>query len=174
MESFERADPDARLTGAADERIMPGRGTAASAGEATGEAAQCADDALLLAAFEAGTYPFEQWNHRAHVRVGFVYLSQCPLEEAIDRMRSGIRSYNARHGVQDGPETGYHETITQAFMRLIHRDVQERGPFHDSNHFCDSSAELLNRRVLLRYYTRERIMSPEAKAAFVEPDLAPL
>jgi [ribosomal protein S5]-alanine N-acetyltransferase len=132
------------------------------------------DDGSLLAAFESCTYPLEQWNHRAHIRVAFLYLSRCGLDQAIDRMRSGIQAYNAVHGVEDGPETGYHETTTQAFMRLIHNAIKERGPFQDSHQFCDGNPELLDRRVLLRYYTRDQIMTPEAKARFVEPDLAPL
>jgi hypothetical protein len=131
-------------------------------------------DNELLCAFEDTSLPFASWNHRAHVRVAFAYLSRFALEEAIERMRAGIRAYNAAHGVGDGPEMGYHETTTQAFLRLIHHVMQQRGPFRDSHAFCEGNAELLDRRVLLCYYTRERILSPAAKTGFVEPDLAPL
>ncbi len=128
----------------------------------------------FLTAFEDGSLPIGNWNHRAHVRVAFLYLSRFELDEAIDRMRSGIKAYNAAHGVEDGPLSGYHETTTLAFMRLIHRAVQERGPFQDSHEFCKRCPELLDRRALLCYYTRDRIMEPAAKTDFVEPDLAPL
>ena len=128
----------------------------------------------FLATFEDGSLPFTNWNHRAHVRVAFLYLSRFGLAEAIDRMRSGIKAYNAVHGVEDGPVMGYHETTTQAFMRLIHQALQERGPFQDSHEFCERNPELLDRRVLLCYYTRDRIMEPAAKVRFVEPDIAPL
>lgn len=131
-------------------------------------------DAELLCAFEDTSLPFVNWNHRAHVRVAFVYLSRFALQEAIDRMRTGIQAYNAAHGVSDGPLMGYHETTTQAFLRLIDQAMQQRGPFRDSYDFCEGNPELLNRRVLLCYYTRERILSPAAKTGFVEPDLAPL
>lgn len=128
----------------------------------------------LLTAFEECSLPRAQWNHRAHVRVGFLYLSRLGLDEAIDRMRTGIKAYNAVQGIVDGPAMGYHETTTQAFMRLIHQAVRLFGPFQDSHEFCERTPDLLNRRVLLRYYTRERIMEPAAKFRFVEPDIAPL
>lgn len=133
-----------------------------------------AEDISLLAVFEDRSLPLEQWNHRAHVRVAFLYLSRFERDEAIARLRSGIKAYNAAHGVEDGPESGYHETTTQAFMRLIHHAIRECKPFRDSHQFCEAHPQLLDRRVLLRYYTRDRIMMPEAKITFVEPDIAPL
>ena len=132
------------------------------------------NDDDFLKAFEDNTLPFTYWNHRAHVRIAFLYLSRLGLDDAIDRMRSGIKAYNAVHGVKDGPSTGYHETTTQAFMRLIHEAIRKRGPFQDSHEFCERDPELLDRRVLLGYYTRDRIMEPAAKTGFVEPDIAPL
>jgi 8-oxo-dGTP pyrophosphatase MutT (NUDIX family) len=128
----------------------------------------------FLKAFEDCSLPFTHWNHRAHVRVAFMYLSRLGLAEGIDQMRSGIKAYNTAHGVEDGPATGYHETTTQAFMRLIHQALRKRGPFQDSHEFCERNPEFLDRRVLLRYYTRDRLMEPAAKIGFVEPDLAPL
>jgi hypothetical protein len=132
------------------------------------------DDDALLQAFESGSYPFEQWNHRAHVRVAYLYLCRLGPEAALERMRAGIRAYNARHNVQDGPESGYHETITQAFLRLIHQAIRNGAPSAGSQQFCEANAPLLDRRVLLKYYTKGRIMDAEAKVRFVEPDIAPL
>lgn len=103
-----------------------------------------------------------------------MYLSRLGLTDAIDRMRSGIKAYNSVHGVEDGPLMGYHETTTQAFMRLIHQALRNRGPCQDSHQFCEQNPELLDRRVLLCYYTRDRIMDPAATVGFVEPDIAPL
>ena len=128
----------------------------------------------FLTAFENCSLPFSQWNHRAHVRVAFLYLSRLGQAKAIDRIRSGIKAYNAVHGVEDGPAKGYHETTTQAFMRLIHEAARKRGPFQDSHQFCEKNPELLDRRVLLCYYMRDRIMEPAAKVGFAEPDIAPL
>jgi hypothetical protein len=44
----------------------------------------------------------------------------------------------------------------------------------DSESFCEAHPHLLQKTLLRLYYTRPRIMTLEAKARFVEPDIAPL
>lgn len=132
------------------------------------------NDDDLLTAFENCSLPLVHWNHRAHVRVAFLYLRRLGLAGAIDQMRSGIKAYNVVHGIEDDCLSGYHETTTQAFMRLIDSALRKRGPFHDSQRFCERASELLDCRVLLCYYTRDRIIDPIAKVNFVKPDITPL
>ena len=49
------------------------------------------DDAELVRQFESCELPFEQWTHRSHVRVAYVYLSRHPFNEAMDRIRDAIK-----------------------------------------------------------------------------------
>lgn len=132
------------------------------------------NDKEFLTAFEDCTLPSKQWTHRAHVRVAYLYASQHNLELAIDRMRLGIKAYNKATDTPEAIDRGYHETITQAFMRLVFAANEQTGPHKSSEDFCDRHPELLEKRVLLNFYSRDRIMSWEAKAEFVEPDLRPL
>src|SRR4051794_23254866 len=67
------------------------------------------DDAFLTA-FETQSLPFAEWTHRAHVKVAFLYLREFPLGAALDRVRAGIRAYNAAHAVPESPTSGYNET----------------------------------------------------------------
>jgi len=136
-------------------------------------ASTSADDAELIAAFEIGTLPPEAWDHRAHVRVGFIYARQYDLDEAVARMRTGLHALNTAHAVPEAKDRGYHETITVAFMRLI-RDASRNESVVSSAEFCDRHPELMKKDALLRYYSRERLVSWSAKTAFVEPDLEPL
>ena len=97
-------------------------------------------------------------------------------DEALARLRVGIRRLNEHHGTPNSATSGYHETVTRAYVQLLaellascpaEMSVRERiavvvtGPLADRN-------------VLLRFYSRERLMSPEARAAWVEPDLREL
>ncbi len=131
------------------------------------------DDETLLREFEACTLPFDQWTHRAHVRVAYLYLSRCPFPEALTRMRARIKAYNGANHVPEGPDRGYHETMTHAWMWLIELLIREYGPYGDSNAFFDDHPQLATRQVLRFFYSRRRFLSPEAKQQFVEPDLAP-
>lgn len=135
------------------------------------------NDDELLRSFEELSLPFEAWTHRAHVRMGFLYLRAHPFAEALGRMRTGIKAYNAANKRPDGPLEGYNETTTAAFLRLIDSTMRAYGgvfPTPDSDSFCDTHPQLLTRHVLRLFYSPQRRLHPEAKTRFVEPDLAPL
>src|SRR5579864_4544280 len=91
------------------------------------------DDAFL-AAFEDLTLPFEQWTHRAHVKVSYCYLKRHSFEEALNKMRAGIKAFNARHNVPEGPTSGYDETTTHAFLHLIAATMQAYGSTRSEEH----------------------------------------
>jgi len=132
------------------------------------------DDQTFLSRFEAGTFPLDQWHHREHIKVAYLYLRAHPFEAAIERMRTGIRALNAAHAVPDELTRGYHETMTQAWMRLVQVTLCEYGPAASADEFFELNPQLAEKKVMRLFYSRERIMTPEAKAKFVEPDLAPL
>ena len=132
------------------------------------------DDSAFLGAFETQTIPFEEWNHRAHIRMGFNYLSRHAFEEALGRIRQGIQSLNRVHQTPEALTRGYHETLTVAWARVVASTIAVHGPFKDSNDFCDRNPHLLQRTLMRVFYSQARLFSPEAKRSFVEPDLAPL
>ena len=76
------------------------------------------DDETFLKRFEAAAIPREDWRHRDHIRAAYLYLRRHPLDEATDRIRANIQKLNAAHQTPETLERGYHETITQAWMRL--------------------------------------------------------
>ena len=136
--------------------------------------AEVLDDQTFLGRFEAGTFPLEQWHHRQHIKIAYLYLCADPFEVAIERMRTGIRALNAAHRVPDELTRGYHETMTQAWMRLVEVTLCEYGPAGSADEFFELNPQLAEKKALRLFYSRERIMSAEAKAKFVEPNLAPL
>jgi hypothetical protein len=132
------------------------------------------DDETFLRRFEDRTLPFDEWTHRAHVKVAYLYLRDHPFDEALTRIRAGIQAYNAANDVPEGPLTGYHETMTHAWLRLVAVVLDEYGPAADADAFFDDHPELARRQVLRFFYSRERFTTEAAKHGFVEPDLAPL
>ena len=132
------------------------------------------DDETLLMQFEATTWPFVEWRHRQHIKVAYLYLRQHPFDVAARKMRAGLLAYNSANQVPDGLDRGYHETMTQAWMRLVYLTLCEFGPSESADAFVDKHTQLLSKRALLFFYSRDRIMSVEAKREFITPDLAPL
>src|SRR5215212_3062820 len=99
------------------------------------------DDCEFLKQFEDLSLPFEQWTHRAHVKVAYLYLRAHGFTEALQCLRRGIKSYNARNNVPDTPTSGYNETTTHAFLHLIAATIAAYGetlPTPDADSFCDA------------------------------------
>ena len=120
----------------------------------------------LIAGFEDCTYPATDWDHAAHLKMALYYLYHHEEAEAIRRIREGIQRYNNHHGGD-----GYHETLTMAWIRIVQDYLHTAAP---------ASLETLAEGVVaygadtalpLRYYSKERLYSAEAKAHWVEPDL---
>jgi hypothetical protein len=140
-------------------------------------AAAEAQDQELFEKFNALSLPFEQWTHRAHIRVAYLHLQKYGFDEALKRLSAGIQKYNAANKVPESPTSGYNQTTTHAFLHLVAAVMAAYGktfPATDSKHFCDLHPQLMSKHVLRFFYSPERRMDPLAKTRFVEPDLAPL
>jgi catechol 2,3-dioxygenase-like lactoylglutathione lyase family enzyme len=132
------------------------------------------DDREFLVAFEATAIPRERWTHRDHVRMAFLYLRDHPFDDALSRMRSGIQALNRANQVPETETSGYHETVTVAWARLVESTIGAHGPTSSFEDFGAANPHLLQKTLLRLYYTRARILSEDARSRFVEPDLAPL
>lgn len=132
------------------------------------------NDNEFLTAFENCTLPAERWTHGAHVRVAYMYASRNSLRGATDKMRSSIKAYAKARNTPDTIDQGYHETITAAFMRLVFAANLQTGPYQSPQDFCKAHPQLLDNSVLRCYYSRDHMMTWEAKAKLIAPDLRPL
>jgi len=131
------------------------------------------NDEEFLAAFEARTV--EEFHHRDHIKIAYLYLRRLPLDEAMTKVRTGLQALALKWGAPvDNLEKGYHETMTQAWVRLVYLGLNGAGATESADAFCDSRPQLLQKTHLHSFYSRERLTTWEAKRGFVEPDLAPL
>jgi len=131
------------------------------------------DDAEFLKEFESTTWPKEKWHHRQHIKVAYLYLRRYPFAQAQARIRERIKAYNAAKQVPESLTSGYHDTLTQAWMHLVYFTLCEYGPADNADVFYEQHPQLWGKKALRFYYTKERFLSPEAKAAFVSPDVTP-
>jgi hypothetical protein len=129
------------------------------------------DDEFLMA-FEART--IDALHHRDHIKVTYLYLRRYPLHEAIAKVRIGLQGLAvAWDAPVDDLERGYHETMTQAWVRLVHLTLSDSGVAESADVFCDLHPKLMQKTHLHLFYSPERLKTWEAKRTFVEPDLAP-
>jgi hypothetical protein len=121
----------------------------------------------FVQAFEFGSLSRSEWTHSRHLIMALWYLRRHRRDEATTLIRDGIR----RHNECQENFTGYHETITLAWVAVIERFLGMR----DLNVPVSVLAgELLgqcgHKDYLLRFYSRERLFSEEARACWVPPD----
>ena len=132
------------------------------------------NDDDFIQQFEACSLPFDQWHHRAHVKLAYLYLTRHGLDIAGTKLRDGIRAYNTANNVPDRPNSGYHETITQFWLRIVETTVQQYGQFPTADAFFDFHPQLSQKKIHRLFYSPDLFKSPEAKCEFLEPDLTDL
>jgi len=92
-------------------------------------------DDELLQQFEDCTLPYEVWTqHRTHVKVAHLYLKRYAFEDALERIRRGIKAYNRSKNIPEGPTMGYNETTTTGFAYLIAAVMAAYGTFFSHDH----------------------------------------
>src|SRR6476469_11087771 len=124
----------------------------------------------------ARTLSRDEWTHEAHLAATTYLLLRRPNVDLDRELPTIIRRFNKSVGGVNSDTEGYHETITRVFLhgvRLFLAEADTKEPLH----------ELINELLMtpmgrrdwpLRFYSRERLFSVEARRNFVEPDVAAL
>ena len=119
----------------------------------------------------ACTLPREEWTHAAHL-AATVWLIRVRADIDLDAEIAGIiRRYNVACGGVNDDTQGYHDTITRVYLASTRAFLTGRP---DDEDLAVSVAALLAapcgaRDWPLRFYTRERLMSAEARRGYVAP-----
>ncbi|MFN7975928.1 MAG: hypothetical protein U0166_26935 [Acidobacteriota bacterium] len=124
-----------------------------------------AADQRLLASFEGGTLPPDAMTHAMHVHLAWLSLRERPLLTTLPRFSDALRRFAAGLGAAEK----YHETITWAFLLLIHERIA-RAPEAAWDDFAAANPDLFARGCLERYYRPETLASPLARRVFLLPD----
>ena len=134
------------------------------------------DDAQLLATFEAAGFGEDDFTHARHIRIAWILLDRNDrdLDATVDALRVGLRAQLAALGVTESLARGFHETVTRAWAHVVLSTMNHHGAAEDSAAFLELHPHLGASRLLRLFYSRDRILTAEAKAGWVEPDLTAL
>ena len=125
----------------------------------------------VVRGFENGTIAEKDWRHNEHLVVACYYAFHHDLETSIGKMRSGIFNLLNAFKVDLSKEMPFHETLTVFWMRTVFDLVKTR----DGVSFVETTNRVLetcgDKDLPLRFYSRERLFSDEARKRFVEGDL---
>ena len=130
------------------------------------------DITAFLAAFENGTLPKERWTHGAHLLGGAWYVHQLGESAALDHMRLCVQRYNLAVGGQNTATSGYHETVTVFWIKLLHAFLRDHEPIDRTAFVNLAVAHFTSQPDIYRhYYDHDVVASVEARARWVPPTL---
>jgi hypothetical protein len=141
--------------------------TASASVESTHERAK---EEALIRAFDRVELHAEAFHHREHVQLTWALLRRMPIEEAIHRLRDGLKRFVASVSKVDR----YHETITVFFTTLIHERMTMAAQDETWVAFAERNPDLLAspRALLLRFYSVETLDSDVARRRYLAPDIS--
>ncbi|MFY8207752.1 MAG: hypothetical protein ACOVOE_00220 [Caulobacter sp.] len=134
-----------------------------------------ADIAALAQRLLDHSLPKAEWTHAAHLTatLRLVRTRNADLERDLPNI---IRTYNVAVGGVNDDKSGYHETITQAYLAAIRAFDAALPPGLDD---AEAARRLLasalgDKDWPLTHWSRERLFTPEARLGWRDPDLRPL
>lgn len=129
------------------------------------------DDLEFKTQVESCTFPVADFNHRAHVRLAYIYLSKNDVDLASERMRETLKHFLLHNGVDPSK---YHATLTKAWILAVHHFMNKTGSYRSANAFMDKNPDILDTKIMMTHYSAEVLFSDEARTTFIEPDLDPI
>ena len=126
---------------------------------------------VSVESLEAGKIEVAAFDHAAHIYLGWLYLNQYPLPDAITHFACALRRLTEKLGIPGK----YHETITWFFLALI-AERRDRMDADDWFSFCRANPDLFYRgdeNIVNRYYSPELLARDHARQTFVLPDRLP-
>lgn len=113
------------------------------------------------------SFPISEFNHRAHLRLAYIYLSEHSFAQAVALMRESLVRLLAFNNVDPAK---YHETLTQAWLLLVEGRMASQVT-DNADAFIDLHVDLLSFQLMLQFYSETLLFSEQAREAFVAPDL---
>jgi hypothetical protein len=126
----------------------------------------------LWAAFAARTLPKSAWTHQAHLAIAGILVWSDPAS-ALDRARAGILALNEAHGTVNSDTSGYHETLTVFWIRVVTSFCAARQEQTRLVVINEMVAQL-PRDLFKQHYSFDVVQSQEARKRWIEPDVKPL
>jgi hypothetical protein len=128
----------------------------------------------IVRGFEDCTLPDSDFKHAQHLMVALSYLqrSRLTVPEATERMRGALYRFLDHYA---GDRQAYNETITLFWIKLVNSFLEKTDRERPVADIFNEMLEAFgNSNLMYDYFSREQLLSKEAKEVWVEPDLKPL
>lgn len=130
-----------------------------------------AEVVALVNEFESCRTGKDAFKHQDHLTVAVCYLQELTISEATTKLRQNLLRFLDHHQVD---RQKYNQTITVFWLQMVANVLEELAQGATLVEKCNAVSESLNHSELVfKYYSREKLLSDEAREVFVGPDLHP-
>lgn len=118
------------------------------------------------------TLPFSDWTHAAHCIACLYLMLRRPDIDVAKSVPGIIWRYNVATGTPNSDQDGYHETITRFYIHVIAAYLARLPAGRSMTEIVAAflASPYAARDFPLRYWSKDRLMSVEARRVWVEPD----
>lgn len=129
-------------------------------------------DDVFIAALE--DYTLDNWDHRTHLRIAWIFLTRHGRREGMKKIFSGIKNFIDNS--ERARKTTFHETMTYFWTHMVHYAIEAtKNPTNDFKGFLFLNPQLANGGLFLEYFTKDlMLMKMESRKQVVLPDIKPL
>lgn len=128
-------------------------------------------DREFKAQFETCGLSPSEFNHRAHLRLAYIYLVENDDDTSCQLMRDSLLRFLNHNGVGTSK---FHETMTRAWILAVRHFMENDSGAYSANTFIDHNQRMLDKNIMMTHYSAELLFSDEAREQFVTPDLDPI
>lgn len=128
-------------------------------------------DETFQRAFETCMVPARLFDHRAHLRLAYIYLCEGTPEQAQKRMKQSLLTFLEHLGLG---ASKYHETLTRAWVLAVRYFMIQTPACLSAEVFIEQNPVLLDRTIMLTHYSADILFSIKARNRFTTPDLEPI
>jgi hypothetical protein len=129
------------------------------------------DDQDFRFKVETCQFPGEAFNHYAHIRLAYIYLTEYPIDTAYQFMRKTLLTFLDHHKVD---KSKYHDTMTRAWIMAVRHFMEMTSNSASAANFIKKNPTLLDTKIMLTHYSADVLFSAKARATFIEPNLSPI
>lgn len=127
------------------------------------------DVTAIIKAFKNCTVKRGEWGHPEHLILAYHFSVENDFETAYEKMKSGIFNLLNAFEVDLSQEMPYHETMTVFWLKTVYSYAEDNPEISVEN--INELIEKFDKFYPGKFYSNELLMSDEARAEYVEPDL---
>ena len=130
----------------------------------------------IVQQLEDTTLPKEDWNHEQHLIVALSVVARFG-KRAMPEMMKRIKHYNKSVGIINSESSGYHDTVTIFWIWAVWYFMSKQGDIQFNQAAIDTlfaTDALTKRNIWLEYYSKDVMLSPDARFEYIEADVKPM